>query len=632
MCGIFGVAGNGLDKYNLERATNTLNHRGPDDSGSFFDCDKIFLGHKRLSVIDLSPLGKQPMSNDKENLWITYNGEIYNFRELRNSLEAKGYRFKTQTDTEVILKLYEERGESCVNELNGMFAFTIYDKDEQKLFIARDRLGVKPLYYSDYNGYFLFASEIKAILSTNIVKKEIDWQSIYDYFSFLYVPFPDTSFKNIKQIPPAHYLVYDLQKNKLILTKYWDPCKAENKKSFTNDYDSLKQELKSLLESSLSSQLVSDVPLGVFLSGGIDSSILASLAAQYSKNKLKTYTVTFKDNGMELYDESSNAKKISNFLETDHTEIDIKMPSQDEVFNVIDCFDQPFGNPTSYLYKLISKYTKKYVTVVLSGTGGDELFGGYPRYKALQLSNVLRACPEFIGKSLSGLFELLPESNNSSLPRRMKLLLRGVGVDLPEQYLRWTYYFSDEEKKSLLTPMIFNNSQNGKSVKVIDQYLAQYSDIKDLVNRIQYVDLKTFLVDNVLEYTDKTSMAVGLETRVPFLDHRLVEFALKLPSKYKINGGGSKVILKDTFSSMLPAEIFNAPKKGFCPPISSWMDRYFDPYFDSSLTFDYVKNQGIMNWDYIQQLRYYHKSKKRDNSMELFGIIMFDVWYRKYFN
>ena len=632
MCGIIGVVGNNLNKDKLIGAVDLLSHRGPDDKGYLSDNNLVFFGHTRLSVIDLSINGKQPMKSEDGNLWITYNGEIYNFKKLRAELENRGYGFKSQTDTEVILNLYKEKGRECVRDLNGMFAFAIYDKKKQELFIARDRLGIKPFYYALYNNNFVFASEIKAILACGMIPKEVNWQAIYDYFSFLFVPCPATAFEHIKQLPPAHCAVLDLSQMKFNLSSYWTPYEVNNgSKESLIDYEDLKFSLGTLLNDSVASQLVSDVPLGLFLSGGIDSSILALLAAKNSTSRLKTFTVIFEDKDLELYDESIYAKKVSDVVNSEHIEIALGIQKPDSILELIDCFDQPFANPTFYLSYLISKATKKHVTVALSGAGGDELFGGYPRYKALPYAKALSSVPKLLSRCVREFASLIPENNFSHLPRRIKLFVRGMGESLSEQYLQWTYYLSDDEKALLLKPMLAKKALLTKSTNIITSYLSEISS-KDLLNRIQYVDLKTFLLDNVLEYTDKTSMAVGLETRVPYLDHRIVELSFKIPQKYKIYKGNLKYILKETFKDLLPREIINAPKKGFCAPVSLWIDKHFNYYFDNLLTCDYVGKQGIMDWDVIQLLRNQHKLKKRDNSMQLFGVIMFDMWYRKYFS
>lgn len=629
MCGIFGVAGSNLSKFNLDRCVSLLKHRGPDDSHSVCLDESIFLGHTRLAVIDLSKNGRQPMESGNKKCWIVYNGEIYNHLELRKELENTGYMFKSKTDTEVILGLYETYGEKCLEKLNGMFAVAIYDKEKQKLFLARDRLGIKPLYYSFINGTFVFASEIKAILESNLIRKEINWQAIYDYFTFLFVPYPDTAFKHIKQLSPAHTLAVNLKSNDLQIDSYWNPYN-ESENDFTQaDYNALKERLSFLIEDSVKNQLISDVPLGLFLSGGIDSSILAAIASKHLSKPLKTYTVRFDDIEMPFFDESKQALNTSQFLSTDHTELQVQGSSVEEIIGLIGCFDQPFANPTFYLSYLLSKLTKDHVTVALSGAGGDELFGGYPRYKALQYSKILQFTPKLFNPYFFKLAGLIKEDYNNPLPRRLKLFLRGIGEDLPSQYTKWTYFLSDDEKEQLLHSDFMAKITSKNSTAVIERYLNEAKN-GEYINKIEYIDLHTFLIDNVLEYTDKTSMAVGLEARVPYLDHRIVEFSLQIPSKYKIKGSDTKVILKDIFKDMLPDELFNLPKKGFNPPISHWIEKHFNFYFEKILTSSYIEKQGIFNHDYISTLRKQHKSRVKDNGMELFSIIMFDSWYKKY--
>lgn len=632
MCGIFGIAGSNLTTKLLDTAVDTLRHRGPDDRDTVMFNDSVFLGHTRLSIIDLSTAGKQPMRNRDGTIWITYNGEIYNFLELRSKLEDK-HRFQSRTDTEVALHLYENKGKRCVDDLNGMFAFAIYDRTKQRIFLARDRLGIKPLYYAFYNGTFVFSSEIKAILATGLFPREVDWQAIYDYFSFLYIPCPRTAFKGINQLPPGHYLVFDLKTKELKVEGYWNPWNYSQLIEQKPKYEDLKAELRTLLEDSVKRQLISDVPVGLFLSGGIDSTILTGLAAGYSSGRLKTFTVIFEGEGIKAHDDRKFAERVSQFFDTDHTEITVDVSSPEDVFNLISCFDQPFANPTFYLSHIISKITRGYVKVALSGAGGDELFGGYPRYKALRYAKILSMLPQALNKPISNLAQLMLENFDNPLPRRMKLLLRGVGQNLSEQYFRWTYYFSDEEKEQLLHPMFLRSGPTRPSTDIIRDYLNELSETETkLFNRIQYVDLKTFLANNILEYTDKTSMAVSLEVRVPILDHRVVELSFAIPHQYKIKGTETKKILKEAFEDLIPQENLLAPKRGFCPPIAVWVNKFFDSYFDKFLTQSYVQKQGVFDWNSIQYLRQQHKKRKRDNSMELFGIIMFDVWYKKYFS
>ncbi|MFH1645291.1 MAG: asparagine synthase (glutamine-hydrolyzing) [Candidatus Omnitrophota bacterium] len=627
MCGISGIVDANLKEDNFKNINRTLSHRGPDGEDSVFLDNSVFLGHRRLSVIDLSQLAKQPMCNEDGSVWITYNGEIYNFKELRTQLKAKGHNFRSNSDTEVLLHLYEEKGIEFVNEINGMFAFAIYDRKNGCIFLVRDRLGIKPLYYSQYGNSFVFGSEIKALLASGLIPKDMDSQAVYDYFSFLYVPCPRTIFSYIKQLPPANYIRYSLKDRKLELKQYWSPY-DKNSDMYKHKDEAL-DDLRGLVEDSVKKRLISDVPLGVFLSGGIDSSILSAIAARESSNPLKTFTVFFKGKGVAPNDDREYALKMSRFLKTNHTEIEVDVTDPGEMLGLIKCFDQPYANPTFYLSYLISKVTKEHVTVALSGAGGDELFGGYPRYRVLKYARFLSMFPKALGKGISKLAQIIPEDPDNSLPRRMKLFLRGLGREFSDLYLNWTYYFNSDEKARLLRPMLSSNSKFFDSSDIIRKYFNQ-SQGDGLLNRMQYVDLKTFLLDNILEYTDKTSMAVGLESRVPFLDHRVVEASFRMPSSFKIQKNDTKVILKEAFRDLLPKDIFSAPKRGFCAPMAVWIDKYLDFYFDQTLSASYVKKQGIFDFNYIQNLRKEHKQRKKDNSMQLFSIIMFDIWYNNY--
>jgi len=577
------------------------------------------------------------MCNDDKTVWITYNGEIYNFLDLRGQLEKEGYRFKSKTDTEVVLHGYEEWGiEGLLARLNGMFAFAVYDSQlgsyTPQILLARDRLGIKPVYYTTCDGIFAFASEIKALFAMDNLPRTVNWQAIIDYFSFLYIPYPQTVYRNIYQLPPAHYLIYDRQSRQPTIKRYWSPLeeKGRGHKEKKKSLRELQEELRALLKDSVERQLISDVPLGVFLSGGIDSTILTALAARVSPGQLKTFTVLFEGEGIAPYDETDYARRVSRQYNTDHHEIVVDLSQPEELLDLISCFDQPFANPTFYLSYLISKKTKEHVTVALSGAGGDELFGGYPRYRALRYSDLLSALPQRLGRGATGFLKYFSESYGNRSLRRVKLLARGVGQDFPEQYLRWTYYFSDEEKQRLLSPLLAQNGRLEPSVRIMERYLDDARAIPDLPTRVQYLDLNTFLVDNILEYTDKTSMAASLEVRVPFLDHRIVELSFRIPWEYKIRNRTSKYILKETFRDLIPKENLQAPKRGFCPPLAVWMERSLDCYFDDQMSAEYVKRQGIFNWEVLQQRRTEHKRRRRDNSMELFGVIMFDVWWRKY--
>lgn len=633
MCGIVGCVSR--SPVDLTGALEALAPRGPDDRGVFAaalpDGRHVALGHTRLSIIDLSLAGHQPMSNEacpeshrgNEMLWIVFNGEIYNFQALRPPLEGAGHRFRSRSDTEVLLHLYEAKGEKFLEDLNGMFAFGLLDIPRGRLFLARDRLGEKPLYYCHRNGLFAFASEIKALLALPGVLREPDWEALSHYFSFLYVPHPMTAFRGIRQVPPGHCLCYDFKRDSLSVEPYWRLPEGPLRR--VSGAEAL-EELRDLMEESTRLRMVSDVPLGVFLSGGIDSTVLTALMAQESGEPLRTFTVLFEGRGIRPYDETEYARRVSRAYRTDHHELTVKIDDPSQLFDLVRCFDQPFGNPTFYLSYLIARETRRHVKVAISGAGGDELFGGYPRYRALPFAPWLAAFPRWLGPLVVSALKGLPENVDDPFIRRVKLLSRGIGVPFPEQVLRWTYFFSDEEKKALLRGAFCVNG--ARSSEWMAARLGPGGRTRD--QQVMAADFAGFLCDNILEYTDKTSMAVGLEARCPFLDHRLVEFAYHLPRSFRIRGGVDKWILRETFRDLIPPENRVAPKRGFCPPISVWVSESLDSYFDSEMPERRVRSESLFRWEEIQRLRAEHRAGRRDNAMELFGIMMFDVWYRRY--
>ncbi|HKQ78080.1 MAG TPA: asparagine synthase (glutamine-hydrolyzing) [Blastocatellia bacterium] len=632
MCGICGIVGSD-DRSVIERMTASLAHRGPDGAGvELFREDDLALGHRRLSVIDLSPRGRQPMSNEDGSVWISFNGEIYNYCELKASLDPSRHRFASDTDTEVILHLYEERGVEAFKSLNGMFAFALYDAGRGRggrgrLFLVRDQLGVKPLYYAEANGRLVFGSEIKAILASGTYSPEIDWQSAHDFFSFLYTPAPQTIYRGVHQLPPAHWLEYDLARRRIArIERYWDVAEWGNKKGGGDEVE-LGVELRSLLADAVRKQMVSDVPLGAFLSGGIDSNLIVGLMAGASSKPVKTFTVLFNDAELKYYDERDEARRVARKFSTEHHELQIDLNHPEEMLELIEYFDQPFGNTTFYLTYLLSRLTRQSVTVALSGAGGDELFGGYPRYRAVKAMKLLRYVPRVVAKAALAAVSQLQDNFADRRLHRIRALLAGLDSDSARQYLKWVYFLDEEKKEKLL-----NGRAGGRlaSHRVLQSHLdripASWSD----GNRFSYLDVETFLPDNLLEYSDKTSMAWGLELRVPYLDPRVVELAFNIPFNLKLNRAGSKVILRRAFADLIPSQNLRSPKKGFNVPLGNWMRTKLDRYFDELLPRDYVRREGIFNHDYISHLRDEHRRGRNDNGYELFAILIFDTWYRKY--
>lgn len=640
MCGIVGVyarAGGLSWASAVDRAVKVLGHRGPDDHGRVVVPPQpgdgqptAVLGNVRLAILDLSPAGHMPMSSPDGAVWITYNGELYNFSELRAELERRGHVFLSSGDTEVVLHAYLEWGPDFLSRLNGMFALAIADQRHPgglRGLIARDQVGIKPCYYVARGDDLAFASEIKGLAALGVVSGEPDWQALWDYFSYLYVPGPSTAYAGVRQLPPGSYLLWEPRRTPSIV-RYWRPVAAT---TTTTDARTAAADLRGLMADAVRRQLVSDVPVGVFLSGGIDSTVLTALAAEATPGRLKTFTVRFEGEGIAAVDDSAYARRVSERYGTDHAELVVDLSEPERMLDLVSAFDQPFANPTFYLSYLISALTRRQVTVALSGAGGDELFGGYPRYRALRFAALLEPLPRAAGRlATAAIGYLAPEDWDRPLRRRVKLFLRAVGQPLPEQYLRWTYYLAEEDKYRLLAPLAGRLAPLEPSSRHLARRLEEARALPDLGTRIQYVDLETFLTDNILEYTDRTSMAVSLEVRVPFLDPRVVEWSFSRPYADKLSGGVSKRILRTAFADLIPTENLAAPKRGFCPPLAVWMAGPLDRYFDEHMSPAHVARQGIFEWSEIQRLRRIHRLRRRDASMELFGIIMFDVWWRRY--
>jgi asparagine synthase (glutamine-hydrolysing) len=628
MCGIIGVAGIN-ESHPAQAACRTLMHRGPDDGDvRFFSEASLALGHRRLSIIDLSPLGRQPMANEEQTVWISFNGEIYNFAELKKQLDSSRHTFASETDTEVILHLYEERGTEAFRLLNGMFAFALYDARIARLFLVRDHAGIKPLYYAQIGDKLVFGSEIKSILASGLYTPEINWQSVHDFFTYLYIPSPGTMFRGIWQLPAAHWMEYDLKARRIAsINSYWNVAAWGTEKPTETDEAQLQVKLRARMSETIRQQMVSDVPLGAFLSGGVDSNVIVGLMAEHSSRPVKTFTVLFEGPEMDYYDERTDARRIARKFGTEHYELPIDLSEPEEMLDLVEYFDQPFGNTTFYITQLLSKLTRQHVTVALSGAGGDELFGGYPRYQAVQAARYLRYVPRLAARAAYGAISQLNDTYADRRLHRVRALLDGLDSDPAQQYMKWVYFLNEERKAQLL---VQRNEGLLSSHRILQEHLNEIPESWDQGNQFSYLDVRTFLADNLLEYSDKMSMAESLELRVPYLDPRLIELAFRIPFSMKLRRGESKSILRRTFADLIPEENRRMPKKGFNVPLGMWMRTRLDRFFDERLPRDYVEREGIFNHDYIRQLREEHCQGKRDNSYELFAILIFDTWYRKY--
>ncbi len=618
MCGISGVYnynGKPVDEVLLKKMTAVLAHRGPDDNGIFVK-NHIGLGHRRLSIIDVSAAGHQPMANKDGSLQIVFNGEIYNFQEIRKMLQAHGHTFKSKTDTEVILHAYEHWGFDCATKFNGMFAFAIFDAKQDLLFLARDRMGEKPLYYFADNNRFMFASEIKAILQDAVVPRKISSQGMLNYFTFGHSIAPGTMYEGIKKLPPAHYMI--VKNGEIGLQQYWDSFIASNPVDRGEQY--YKQATRDLLESSVNDRLIADVPLGVFLSGGLDSAAVVAMMQKQVSAPIKTFSVGFDMEDGE-FNELSRARIIANHFKTDHHELVLKENDLvDAVEKLVYHFDEPFGDAAAFPIYFLSKFAKEKVSVVLTGDGGDELFGGYRRY--------------VVEKNLGRLGMLSMVAKNpvtrsavNALPhlRRTKKLVNSLAVkDQLQRYASWISFFSPDMQQQL-----FAQLPEGDALAAYKYHLAKTGST-DWFGAIMYLDQKILLPDGYLEKVDKPSMAFGLETRAPFLDYRLVEFANAMPADYKIRGKQTKYLFRKAMEGILPPEIVHHKKQGFAVPTNQWFRGALKNYLAEVLFDQKTKERGYFNYAAIETWYKMYQDKKQPLDSQFWLLLNFELWHRKF--
>ncbi len=633
MCGIVGfLTPKAEDVPELEvlrSMRETLAHRGPDDQGEFIQPFKgggpfVFMGHRRLSIIDLAG-GHQPLSNENGTVWVIFNGEIYNFIELRGGLQARGHQFRTNSDTEVIAHAYEEYGETCFRYFNGMFAIGIWDESRKRLLLARDRLGKKPLYYSFVNGNLLFASEMKGILAYPNFSREINPLSFMKYLFFEYVPSPSTIFKDAKKLPPASYLVFE--KNKVRVTEYWFPFDSKNRGAQLSESE-IELKMMELLGQSVKRRLISDVPLGVFLSGGIDSSTISAFAQKEVPGKVKTFSIGFEDPS---FDESKYARLASQHLGTEHHE---QTMTPSDLVNLVpslpDILDEPMADASILPTYLLSKFTRRYVTVALGGDGGDELFAGYPTYLAHKLARQYGFYLVNLHPILTFLGNLLPVSdNNISLDFKVKKFLSGICYPESTRNFVWLGSFSFPELNKVLSSASFPQVDPIQIMEEVDSY-QRGVHLEDKTSLLQYLDMKLYLQDGILVKVDRASMACSLEVRAPFLDYELVEFIMNLPSSLKLKRFTSKYLLKKMMKNFLPKEIVDRKKKGFGIPIAKWVKGPLKELFEDLLSYERIGREGFLNPHYVASLLQDHLSGKKDNRKQLWTLLVWELWLNRY--
>ena len=624
MCGIAGKLNNDSKKHvdtaAVRAMCQTLYHRGPDDEGIHVD-GPVGLGMRRLSIIDLAG-GHQPICNEDGTVWVVFNGEIYNYRELRPNLEVLGHRFVTNSDTEAIVHLYEEYGPEFVQHLRGMFAIALWDKSRETLLLVRDRLGIKPLYYAALGDRLVFGSELKALLADG-VSREIDRQALHEYLSYNYVPGPRTIFSAVRKLQPGHRLI--ARRGSVTIESYWRPePAAESAQGRTEPIAYYVERLTELLKEAVRYRLIADVPLGVFLSGGLDSSTVVAMMREVSSDPVKTFSIGFED---QSFNELPFARMVARHFETEHHEFVVRPDAVDLVPKLVHFFDEPFADSSAIPCYYLSELARQHVTVALGGDGGDEVFAGYETYAAYKVASLYRGLSPRLTGMIPSLVSRLPVSHKKiSFDYKAKRFVQGALLPPERAHYAWKEVFSPEMKQDLYAP--------GHSAYE-DPYGAferQFDDCRDaaMLSRLQYVDLRVYLPDDILVKVDRTSMAHSLEARVPLLDHKLVEFAATIPPELQLRGLRKKYLLKRAMAHRLPGQILNRKKGGFNVPVPAWLRHDLHDYIRDVLSDKRLREQGFFNPAFVQQMIRDHADLKADYSRNLWGLLIFAQWHEEY--
>lgn len=627
MCGIAGFLTNSqqtLNEQHLHEMGNAIIHRGPDASGVYLN-DYVGLCHRRLSILDLSEAGNQPMFSEDGEIVIVFNGEIFNFIDLKKELENDGCVFKSTSDTEVIIKLYEKKGIDCIHDITGMFAFALWDNKSKQLFMARDRLGKKPFYYyqdPESPEQFSFASEIKSILTLPNIKRELRLDAAYDFFAYQYVPDPKSIFQHIHKIPPAHYLL--VKDGEFTLKQYWDVSFSEVN---TSPEPEALDELYEIIKQSTKRRMISDVPLGAFLSGGVDSSGIVATMSNLSDTPIKTCTIAF-DN--EKYNEAEFAKAVAEQYKTEHHEFLVNQNVADTLEHIVGFFDEPFADPSLVPTFFVSELARKEVTVAVAGDGGDEVFAGYEKYTTDFIENKLREkFPKVIRK---GLFPILAKGFGSiplKVCKKAKSLLTSLSVEPAMGFYITNSHIDDEQWNSLIKHNIKEKLGNYHPSKMTLDFYNK-ADGPDHLSKILYTDMKTYLTGGILVKVDRMSMANSLEVRAPILDKEVIEFAATLPSHYKFRDQEKKFALKEIFKPFLSDDILYRKKMGFSVPLADWLRNEIHDISESYLITKAEGLNRLFNHEMIAKLWNEHQNQEADHSPILWSMLMFEMWWQRY--
>jgi len=623
MCGIAGyVEGASARPLTRERGEalvremcRVIRHRGPDDEG-VWTSDGVGIGMRRLSIIDLST-GHQPIRNEDGTVWIVFNGEIYNFRDLRAELDGAGHRFYTGTDTEVIVHAYEEWGARAMRRLRGMFGLAIWDTRTQSLLVARDRIGIKPVYYAEAGGRLYFGSELKSILQAPDVPRDLDADALNHYLSFLYTPGDRSIFASVRKLPPGHTLTW--HDGRLSIDGYWAQPTVETRADL-NEHDAV-ADLRGVLAGAVRSHMISDVPLGAFLSGGIDSSLVVGLMAEASTAPVKTFSIGFDD---PAFDELAPARRVAEHFGTEHHELVVKPDAVGILERVVSHFDEPFADSSAIPTWYVSEMARRHVTVVLSGDGGDELFGGYDRYVPHpRVAAFDRYSTPALRRAAAAAAGRLPHG------ARGKNFLRHVGRDERGRYVDAIRFFAADEKRDLLTADVLASLRGPDPEQAAIERIDRYASLSWPAQMMRF-DAETYLPEDVLTKVDRMSMAHSIESRVPLLDNEVIDFACSIPASLKVKNGRRKHILKEVAAAILPPEIVNRPKQGFAIPLGAWFRGDLRSVFADTLLSSSALQRGYFRPAFVRRIVEEHMSGERDHTLRLWQLVIFEQWHRQY--
>jgi asparagine synthase (glutamine-hydrolysing) len=622
MCGIIGFINHDSRQLANERIARAMNaaivHRGPDDEGFYFN-QHLALAMRRLSIIDVTG-GHQPISNEDQSIWVVFNGEIYNFPELRARLIQQGHTLRTHSDTETIVHLYEEYGDELVQHLNGMFGFALWDIKKQRLLIARDRMGEKPLYFTNTKEAFVFASELKALLQHPSVERRLSLRALRKYLQYEFVPSPHTMFEDVWKLPPAHRLIFE--RGAWRQERYWQ-LRYEAQRAPINETAAV-EEVRHRLRESVRMRLLADVPLGVLLSGGIDSSSVAALATEAAEGRVKTFSIAFEEKS---FDESSYARLVAHQLGTEHYE---KRFSEREMLDLVPeiprLLDEPLGDGSLIPTFLVSRFTREHVTVALGGDGGDELLAGYPTYAAHRVAGYYNALPAFLRKGLiePAIARLPVSTDNLSFDFKAKRFVRGAALPLGMRHTVWMGSYDAAQQRQLFQPDVLAAAPD----EMVYDEVRAYDEITNgnSIEAMMTLDATHYLSECVLFKVDRASMAASLETRAPFLDHTLIEFLTQLPLRMKLRRLTGKYILKEAMHGRLPNEVINRPKKGFGMPVAQWVKGELRPLVRDTFARERLQRRGLFNPDFVQTMLDEHEQGKADHRKLIWTLLMFELW------